>query len=99
MANPISLDSIVEAAKDQVSSDVAGETVILNLKNGMYYGLDPIGTAVWERMQQPQRVSEIRDALLREFDVEQDRCEHDILALLQRLADEQLVTVSDATGA
>ena len=43
MTPTISDRSIVVAAKDQVSCDLAGEAAILNMKNGVYYGLDPVG--------------------------------------------------------
>jgi hypothetical protein len=39
----MSSDSIVVAAKDQVSSDLGGEVAILDLKVGVYYGLDEVG--------------------------------------------------------
>ena len=42
---------------------------------------------------------ELRDVLVNEFDVEPDRCEHDILLLLQQLADEGLIAVKDETTA
>lgn len=85
--------SIVVAAKEQVSCDLAGEAVILNLKNGVYCGLDPVGARTWNLIQEPRAVHDIRDILLQEYDVEPERCEQDLLALLQQLADEGLVEV------
>ncbi len=84
------------ATRDQVSSDLKGEVAILDLKAGVYYGLDDVGARIWNLIQEPKAVSEIRDTLLQEYDVEADRCERDLLALLQRLADEGLVEVEDA---
>jgi hypothetical protein len=40
MSVEMSSDSIVLAAKDQVSSDLGGEAAILDLKVGIYYDLD-----------------------------------------------------------
>ncbi len=97
MKYAISSGSTVVAARDQVSSDLGGEEVgILDLKAGVYYGLDDVGARIWNLLQEPKSVSEIRDVLLEEYDVEADRCERDLLALLQRLADEGLVEVEDA---
>lgn len=69
---------------------------ILDLKAGVYYGLDEVGARIWNLLQEPKIVSEIRHTLLEEYDVEPERCERDLLALLQRLADEGLVEVADA---
>jgi hypothetical protein len=92
MAGTISTSSIVVAARDQVSCDLDGEAAILS--RGVYYGLDPVGARVWELLQVPRRVPEIRDALLDEYEVDAERCERDLLALLEQLADKQLIDVA-----
>jgi hypothetical protein len=89
----LSVDSTVVAAESQVSSDLGGEIAILELKSGAYYGLDDVGAQVWQLIQDPKRVSEIRDALLEEYEVEPERCERDLIALLGRLADKELIEV------
>jgi hypothetical protein len=89
----VSGSSTVVAAKDQVSSDLGGEVAILDLKAGVYYGLDAVGARIWSLIEEPRTVNEIRDILLEEYDVEPERCERDLLALLRRLADEGLVEV------
>jgi hypothetical protein len=89
----VSGDSTVVAAKDQVSSDLGGEVAILDLKAGVYYGLDAVGARIWSLIQEPRTVNEIRDILLEEYEVEPERCERDLLTLLRRLADEGLVEV------
>ena len=91
----ISTSSIVVAAKDQVSSDLGEEMVILNLKKGVYYGLDGVGVRIWHLIQEPRAVNEIRDLLLDEYDVEPECCERDLLALLEELVAEDLVEVRD----
>ncbi|HEY0733678.1 MAG TPA: lasso peptide biosynthesis PqqD family chaperone [Herpetosiphonaceae bacterium] len=95
----ISKSAVVVATKEQVSSDLEGEAVILNLKNGMYYGLDAIGSRIWELLQQPQSVAALRDAIMAEYDVDAERCERDLLALLSNLAEVQLIEVSDVAAA
>jgi hypothetical protein len=81
------------SAKDQVSSDLGGEVAILDLKAGVYYGLDAVGARIWSLIQEPRTVNEIRDILLEEYEVEPERCERDLLVLLQRLADEGIIEV------
>jgi len=90
----ISANSTVVATDMQVSADLAGEAVILSLQSGMYYGLDQIGATIWTLIQEPRTVTEIRDAILDEYDVEPDRCERDAVELLEQLADAGLVKVS-----
>ena len=97
MKRTLSASSNVVATKDQVSSDLAGEVAILHLKAGTYYGLDAVGARIWSLLQKPTTVGEIRDAIVHEYEVEPDRCENDVIALLQKLAREELIEVSDAT--
>jgi hypothetical protein len=91
----ISTSSIVVAAKDQVSSDLAGETVLLSMQSAMYYGLDQVGSRIWELVREPIRVSDLRDAITREYDVEPERCEADVLGFLRELAVKGLIEVRD----
>ena len=91
--------STVVAAKDQVSCDLAGEAAILNLQAGVYYGLDAVGARVWHLLQEPRTVQDIRDTILMEYEVERDRCERDLLALLQDLAAAGLIEVRDEPAA
>lgn len=99
MTNVITMESIVVAAREQVSCDLDGEAVILDLKNGIYYGLDAIGAHIWNMLQQPITVGAIRDAILLEYDVEADRCERDLLALLQDMGDKGLIEMRNEADA
>jgi hypothetical protein len=88
-----STHTVVVATKDQVSCDLGGEAAILNLRSGVYYGLDPVGARIWGMLQEPRRVEELRETLVREFEVEPTRCEADLLALLERLLAAGLIQV------
>ncbi len=98
MKRTLSMSTSVVAVKDQVSSDLGGEVAILHLKAGTYYGLDAVGARIWDLIQKPRTVGEVRDVLVSEYEVAPDRCESDLIALLQRLADEGLVEVRDGTS-
>jgi hypothetical protein len=91
----ISANSTVVAVQEQVSSDLGGETAILNLKNGVYYGLNPVGTRIWELIQKPIAISQIREIILEEYDVSYEQCERDIMTLLENLSAEGLIEYRD----
>jgi hypothetical protein len=83
----------VVASGEQMSSAVEDEVVILQLHEGAYYGLDPVGARVWGLIQEPRTVGEICDTLVREYEVGRERCEADVLALLGELRERDLVEV------
>ena len=91
----ITADSIVVASKEQVASDLAGEVILLSLKTAMYYGLNQVGARVWELVREPARVADVRDVIAREYDVELQQAERDLLELLRQLAGAGLIEVRD----
>src|ERR1700758_5170480 len=95
----ISSDSVVVAVKSQLSCQVDADTVVLHFDKGLYFGLNEMGTLIWNQIQQPRKVQEIRDAILREYEVSSEECERDLFSLLRELSDKGLVEVHDAKAA
>lgn len=88
----IDLTQTFKLSTNQVSSSLDNETIILNHDAGVYYGLDEVGTLVWEQLQQkPATVEELKKTVLEEFDIDEATCENDIKVLLKELMDEKLV--------
>jgi len=87
----ISLASVFIAVQDQVSTNLEDEAVILHLRKGVYYGLNPVGARIWSFLQEPHSVGEIRDMILEEYDVAPQSCEQDILELLKELLSNGLI--------
>jgi hypothetical protein len=79
----------------QVSTELDGETVILNITAGVYSGLDPVGTAIWNILEKPVTFSQIVEEILTRYDVTEDQCIDDMLLFLKDLADNQLIAISD----
>jgi Coenzyme PQQ synthesis protein D (PqqD) len=88
-------DTVVVASADQVSSDLAGESVILSLKNGTYYGLNAVGNSIWMLIQDPTTIDKIYEAILQEYEVDSQTCEADVQALLADLLSAQLIEIHE----
>ncbi len=95
----LSGDSIVTIAQAQVSCEVTGETVILHFDSGKYFGLKDVGALVWNLLERPRSVRELREAILRGYEVGGDQCERDLLNLLKELHDHGLIEVRNETAA
>lgn len=89
--------SIVARTKDQVSCDLAGEAVILGLNKSEYYGLNDVGTIIWNLIQEPKKVSEVVELILNEYDAENEKCEKDIISLLNEMEKNNLLEVVNET--
>jgi hypothetical protein len=92
----VEVQSVVSTGNDLVSSRIADEVVILDLKSGIYHGLEEVGARVWELIDEPSPVEAVRDTLLDEYEVEPGRCERDLLALLEELKGHGLLEVRTA---
>jgi hypothetical protein len=89
-------ESRVAISPDQMSAELDGEAVVLNLKDGVYFGLNPVGTRVWALLKAaPRSVAELRQAMLAEYDVAFDQCDADLRALLGALKEHGLVDISE----
>ena len=97
MGNPESLieSTAVVASNSCLSSKLEGETVILHTDADTYYGLNEVGTYVWDLLQQPRTVEELCHAVASEYDVTCDECRDDIHALVAELLEYGLVRRAD----
>jgi hypothetical protein len=90
----LTMSSEVVATTQQVSADLMDEVVILSLQTGEYYGLDPIAADIWNLVQQPRSVTEVRDALLTIYEgVTPEECAQQVLGLLEEMAEMGLIEV------
>jgi hypothetical protein len=74
-----------------LSQEVNGETVLLDLQGESYFGLNEVGTRIWQLLKIDQTLGEILATLLDEYDTGKEQLENDVGELLQKLADAGLV--------
>jgi hypothetical protein len=84
--------SITYTATDEaVESRLGEETVILHLGSGTYFGLDAVGTRVWELLREGATPQAICASLREEFEDTGEALEADILGFLGQLAENRLI--------
>lgn len=96
MDSAISLPSVVVGVPDQISCRLDDETVLLDLNRGIYFGLNNVGSLIWEMIQQPQSVETIYSAVLEKYEVDPETCRRDVLRLLEDLQQAGLANVVPA---
>ena len=93
-----SLPTQVEISPEALFQELEGETVLLNLQSERYYGLDDVGTRMWQLLAENGDVGAAYKQLLREFYVDAARLEADLAALIGRLAEAGLLTITAPAG-
>lgn len=85
----------VKASKDVVTKHLDDEMVILDLASESYFGLDDVGTVMWEQLTAAGSIEQAYRALLGQYDVEPETLRADLNTLLEQLLAQRLVELSE----
>jgi hypothetical protein len=86
-----SLENTFTLGKDTVFRELDGEAVILDLSSGAYFGLNAVGTRIWQLIGQHGRLAVVLDELCQEYEADRDVLQRDLLDLVGRMADARLI--------
>ena len=76
---------------DVVFEVLEGEAVVLNLETGIYFTLNPVGTRIWQLIEEHGDLAKVRDAMISEYEVGEEALDRDIEALMRELVEKGLV--------
>ena len=88
----LSATSVITRNGAVIETEIDGEIVALNIDSGNCYGLNPVGSRVWNLIAAPIRISDICAQLIVEYQVQADTCEQQVMDLLEELRAEGLIT-------
>lgn len=86
--------TVVVRSSDPLTAVVDGELVMLDARTSSYFGLDGIGTRIWDLLEAPRSVDDVCAVLIEEYDVDPETCRTEVLAFITDLLDAQLATSS-----
>ena len=92
----ISFSDTVRVPDDVLISNLQDESVILNLDSERYYGLDSIGTRILSVLTTSESIEAAYNTLVQEYDIDGQALRQDLIALVENLVAQGLVTVSNA---
>ena len=76
-----------------VHTDMDGDTVMLDLERGEYFGIGGVGSRVWELLVRPISVEEMAQVICAEYDVDETTCRSDMQAFVAQLVDHGLARI------
>jgi hypothetical protein len=91
-------DALVRRHGSLIEAEVDGELIGLEIEQGACYGFNGTATRIWALIEEPKRLSAIRDALLAEYDVDAATCERELQAVLAQLESDGLVALEPIAG-
>jgi hypothetical protein len=83
-------DNLVRAP-DLIATDMDGETVMMDVESGIYFGLSGVGGRIWELLEDPRSAEDLTRAIMAEFDVDPETCRTDVQSFLDSLLENGLV--------
>ena len=88
----LSITDAVRVPEAILFRELNGEAVLLNLESGTYFGLDAIGTRIWQLCEAHSSIEAVWDALQDEFDAPADALKTDLLVFVNELSSKGLLT-------
>ncbi len=82
-----------------ITRELSGETVLLNLESGVYYGLDVVATRVWQLLMQGRTIAGVCETMADEYDVALEVLRDDVTRLVGELRERGIVTPREAVEA
>lgn len=87
----IDIDSRFIRNTEILSTDMDGETVMMSINKGKYFGINPSGSIIWALLEQPRNVAEIVDTLISKYDVSAESCQEEVIGFLMKLKEKKLI--------
>ena len=91
----VSFAARVSTPRQVVTRLLGDELVLLNLDTEIYFGLDEVGTRMWDVLSSSPSVEAAFEQLLSEYDVDPASLRADLETLLTQLVDGGLVELHD----
>jgi hypothetical protein len=74
-----------------VESDIEGQVVMMSIENSKYFGMDEIGTQIWQLVDKNLTYNEIIESLLDEYEIDRDTCEKESTEFIDKLLKYKLI--------
>ena len=91
MATDINIDSKLSIPPQVMSRPVGDETVLLDLSEGVYFGLDGVGKRIWETVTEGRSLGEIATIITEEYEVDDERAQADVIEFANTLVERGLL--------
>ena len=84
-------DSILRKNPNIVSSEIDGETVMMDTDFEKYFGMRAVGTRIWQLLEQDTSLQNICQQLVEEYEVTLEQCQEDVAPFLNELAKQDML--------
>lgn len=76
---------------DIIDSPIDDEVVMMDVDKGAYFGLDSVGSQIWEELAEPHSLDALAEKLTQTYEVSVEQCKQDIAPLLEQMVESNLL--------
>jgi hypothetical protein len=84
-------EAIYERSVDLMEAELGDELVALDPSAGECFGFNSVATSVWRQLLEPKSFDQLRETLLRQYEVSTEQCTKELQELLNDLMAKRLV--------
>lgn len=90
----ISADTIISRNESKfLSNSLGDEIVMMNLDSGDYWGINSVGSDIWNLLEQPIAVSDLVKKIRTIYDVDEDQCLAEVNLFLTKMMERDMLVV------
>lgn len=83
---------LIQSNPDMIVVDMDGEKVMMSIESGDYFGINTVGSYIWDMIQDPKSLTQIYDGVKETFDITSStETKRDIEDFLEKLSQQQLI--------
>ncbi len=88
-------NNLVKRSDGVIDAEIDNEIVVLSIAQGTCYGLNRVGSRIWNLLAKPSRIGDLCTTLLSEYEIDASVCERQVLELLEELRAEGLIILTE----
>ena len=89
----ITAQSKIILNQELLQSEIDGETIMMSIDNGKYYGLNTVASRIWEIIKEEPIFSELIKKLTSEYNIEEEQCNTETIEFLKNLVENKLIKI------
>ena len=86
-------DCVIQRKSNLLFNEIDDEVVMLSIENSEYYGMDKVGSRIWQLLEKPMPFKELIESLMEEYAVTEEQCKEDSVTFLEQLTEKKLVEI------
>ncbi len=87
----ITPDTILQRKPGMLFNEIDGEVVMLSIENSEYYGMDKVGSRIWQLLENPMSFKDLVAKLMEEYEVTEEQCRQETLDFVKKMTEKKLL--------